>query len=161
MRRGGSRTYRGSGFLFGLFSSFRGIGTGGLSTFFISLKLFALISSVASLLRRRVIFLIVVTLYLAIILRRLRIDFRGRGLINLSFTFWFSSVGSITIFILIFLKLIPRSYSTQLVSDLIISKIPKSNNIYLIIKLLRKCRKKDYNFKAVIKHKILYKKEEL
>ena len=31
-------------------------------------------------------------------------------------------------------------------------------NIYLIIKLLRKCRKKSYNFKVVIKYKILYKK---
>ena len=86
MRRGGSRTYRGSGFLFGLFSSFRGIGTGGLSAFFISLELSALVLSVASPLGRRVILLAVVTLYLTIVLRRLGISLRGRGL-NLSLAF--------------------------------------------------------------------------
>ena len=87
MRRGGSRTYRGSGFLFGLFSSFRGIGTGGLSTLFISLELSALVPSVASLLGRRVMLLAVVAFCFASVLRRLGIGFGGRGLINLSLAF--------------------------------------------------------------------------
>ena len=87
MRRGGSRIYRGSDFLFSLFSSFRGISTEGLFTFFISLKLSTLVLSVASPLRRRVMLLTVVAFCFTSVLRRLRIDFRGRGLINLSFTF--------------------------------------------------------------------------
>ena len=87
MRRGGSRTYRGSSFLFGLFSSFRGIGTGGLSAFFISLELSALIPSMASPLGRRVMLLAVVAFCFTSVLRRLRIGFGGRGLINLSLAF--------------------------------------------------------------------------
>ena len=156
MRRGGSKTYRGSGFLFSLFSSFKEISTRGLSTLFISLKLSTLVPSMVSPLKYRVILLVIVTLCLAIVLRRLEINFRGRGLINLSLTFRFSSVSSITIPILTFLKLIPYSYSTQLVPDLIIGKVPEGNNVYLIIKLLRKYRKKGCNFEAVIKHKVLY-----